>query len=158
MKLIFFPCFRYLFIKSYDLWEFFNDFLWFFLGGATSVEKPYFDDINPRNLTTVVDDTAILKCTVRHKGDRTVSTFLLDFCYLCENHEPSRPIHDFRPSIWHDETIIYQTARHHLCLVYFSINIMLLTTVFSKGLSMKFNLHTDIDIPNREKNSQRKYH
>ncbi|XP_053670868.1 uncharacterized protein LOC128721168 [Anopheles nili] len=38
-----------------------------------SVEKPYFDDVNSRNVTTVVDDTAILKCRVKHKGDRTVS-------------------------------------------------------------------------------------
>ncbi|XP_058117669.1 uncharacterized protein LOC131260033 [Anopheles coustani] len=36
-------------------------------------EKPYFDDVNSRNVTTVVDDTAILKCRVKHKGDRTVS-------------------------------------------------------------------------------------
>lgn len=37
------------------------------------MEKPYFDDISPRNITTVVDDTAILKCRVKNKGDRTVS-------------------------------------------------------------------------------------
>lgn len=36
-------------------------------------EKPYFDDISPRNITTVVDETAILKCRVKHMGDRTVS-------------------------------------------------------------------------------------
>ncbi|XP_058455812.1 hemicentin-2-like isoform X2 [Malaya genurostris] len=35
--------------------------------------KPYFDDVSPRNVTTVVDDTAILKCRVKHKGNRTVS-------------------------------------------------------------------------------------
>uniref|UniRef100_A0A182LVT5 Ig-like domain-containing protein n=1 Tax=Anopheles culicifacies TaxID=139723 RepID=A0A182LVT5_9DIPT len=35
-------------------------------------EKPYFDDVNSRNVTTVVDDTAVLKCRVKHKGDRTV--------------------------------------------------------------------------------------
>lgn len=35
--------------------------------------KPYFDDVNPRNVTTVVDDTAVLKCRVKHKGNRTVS-------------------------------------------------------------------------------------
>ncbi|XP_035795868.1 hemicentin-2-like isoform X3 [Anopheles albimanus] len=40
---------------------------------AGPTEKPYFDDINSRNVTTVVDDTAILKCRVKHKGDRTVS-------------------------------------------------------------------------------------
>ncbi|XP_058825620.1 uncharacterized protein LOC131685727 [Topomyia yanbarensis] len=43
-------------------------------GGATSsAEKPYFDDISSRNVTTLVDDTAVLKCRVKHKGDRTVS-------------------------------------------------------------------------------------
>uniref|UniRef100_A0AAG5D485 Ig-like domain-containing protein n=1 Tax=Anopheles atroparvus TaxID=41427 RepID=A0AAG5D485_ANOAO len=41
------------------------------MGGLA--EKPYFDDVNSRNVTTVVDDTAILKCRVKHKGDRTVS-------------------------------------------------------------------------------------
>ncbi|XP_053690759.1 hemicentin-2-like [Sabethes cyaneus] len=35
--------------------------------------KPYFDDVSPRNVTTVVDDTALLKCRVKHKGNRTVS-------------------------------------------------------------------------------------
>ncbi|XP_055608629.1 zwei Ig domain protein zig-8-like [Uranotaenia lowii] len=35
--------------------------------------KPYFDDISPRNVTTVVDDMAVLKCRVKHKGNRTVS-------------------------------------------------------------------------------------
>ncbi|XP_062554689.1 uncharacterized protein LOC134219836 [Armigeres subalbatus] len=35
--------------------------------------KPYFDDVSPRNVTTVVDDTAVLKCRVKHKGNRTVS-------------------------------------------------------------------------------------
>lgn len=36
-------------------------------------EKPFFDDIYAKNVTAVVDDTAILKCTVKHKGDKTVS-------------------------------------------------------------------------------------
>ncbi|XP_052868739.1 uncharacterized protein LOC128274550 [Anopheles cruzii] len=40
---------------------------------GTGTEKPYFDDVNSRNVTTVVDDTAVLKCRVKHKGDRTVS-------------------------------------------------------------------------------------
>uniref|UniRef100_A0A8D8KX01 Netrin receptor DCC n=2 Tax=Culex pipiens TaxID=7175 RepID=A0A8D8KX01_CULPI len=35
--------------------------------------KPYFDDVSPRNVTTVVDDMAVLKCRVKHKGNRTVS-------------------------------------------------------------------------------------
>uniref|UniRef100_A0A182Q2R8 Ig-like domain-containing protein n=1 Tax=Anopheles farauti TaxID=69004 RepID=A0A182Q2R8_9DIPT len=39
---------------------------------GTAAEKPYFDDVNSRNVTTVVDDTAVLKCRVKHKGDRTL--------------------------------------------------------------------------------------
>uniref|UniRef100_A0A182NQU0 Ig-like domain-containing protein n=1 Tax=Anopheles dirus TaxID=7168 RepID=A0A182NQU0_9DIPT len=39
---------------------------------GSPAEKPYFDDVNSRNVTTVVDDTAVLKCRVKHKGDRTV--------------------------------------------------------------------------------------
>ncbi|TMW44635.1 hypothetical protein DOY81_010285, partial [Sarcophaga bullata] len=35
--------------------------------------SPYFDDINLRNVTTVADETAILKCRVKNKGNRTVS-------------------------------------------------------------------------------------
>ncbi|XP_058825616.1 hemicentin-2-like isoform X2 [Topomyia yanbarensis] len=41
--------------------------------GGGGDNKPYFDDVSPRNVTTVVDDTAILKCRVKHKGNRTVS-------------------------------------------------------------------------------------
>lgn len=36
-------------------------------------QRPYFDDINSRNVTTVADETAILKCRVKNKGNRTVS-------------------------------------------------------------------------------------
>ncbi|XP_055643767.1 hemicentin-2-like isoform X4 [Toxorhynchites rutilus septentrionalis] len=43
------------------------------VAGNGSAEKPYFEDINSRNVTTVVDDTAVLKCRVKYKGDRTVS-------------------------------------------------------------------------------------
>lgn len=38
------------------------------------IETPFFDDISPRNVTTVVDDTVVLKCRVKNKGNRTVST------------------------------------------------------------------------------------
>lgn len=43
------------------------------------LDKPFFEEIYPRNVSTVVDDIAILKCVVRNKGDRTVSSknFLL---------------------------------------------------------------------------------
>ncbi|XP_062714623.1 uncharacterized protein LOC115268734 isoform X2 [Aedes albopictus] len=40
---------------------------------GSSADKPYFDDVNSRNVTTVLEDTAVLKCRVKHKGDRTVS-------------------------------------------------------------------------------------
>ncbi|XP_039968060.1 zwei Ig domain protein zig-8 isoform X2 [Bactrocera neohumeralis] len=42
-----------------------NDFI--------TMERPYFDDISPRNVSTVSDEPAILKCRVRNKGNRTVS-------------------------------------------------------------------------------------
>ncbi|XP_065090225.1 uncharacterized protein LOC135711355 isoform X2 [Ochlerotatus camptorhynchus] len=43
-------------------------------GSGGNADKPYFDDVNSRNVTTVVDDsTVVLKCRVKHKGDRTVS-------------------------------------------------------------------------------------
>lgn len=38
------------------------------------LDKPFFDEIYPRNVSTVVDDIAILKCVVKNKGDRTVSS------------------------------------------------------------------------------------
>ncbi|CAD7094182.1 unnamed protein product [Hermetia illucens] len=41
--------------------------------GLIDTDKPYFDDVNPRNVTTVVDDIAILRCRVKNKGNRTVS-------------------------------------------------------------------------------------
>ncbi|KAG4079747.1 hypothetical protein HA402_014878 [Bradysia odoriphaga] len=40
---------------------------------AEIIEQPFFDDISPRNVTTVVDDTVVLKCRVKNKGNRTVS-------------------------------------------------------------------------------------
>uniref|UniRef100_W8CDE7 Ig-like domain-containing protein n=2 Tax=Ceratitis capitata TaxID=7213 RepID=W8CDE7_CERCA len=36
-------------------------------------DRPYFDDINPRNVSTAADEPAILKCRVKNKGNRTVS-------------------------------------------------------------------------------------
>ncbi|KAL1509845.1 hypothetical protein ABEB36_004522 [Hypothenemus hampei] len=36
-------------------------------------QKPYFDDIGPRNVTAVVGQSALLNCRVKHPGDRTVS-------------------------------------------------------------------------------------
>ena len=39
-------------------------------------QKPYFDDISPKNVTAVVGQSALLNCRVKHPGDRTVSDFL----------------------------------------------------------------------------------
>ncbi|XP_066146746.1 transmembrane and immunoglobulin domain-containing protein 1-like isoform X1 [Euwallacea fornicatus] len=36
-------------------------------------QKPYFDDIGPRNVTAVVGQSALLNCRVKHLGDKTVS-------------------------------------------------------------------------------------
>ncbi|XP_012278800.1 lachesin [Orussus abietinus] len=36
-------------------------------------ERPYFDDISPRNLTAIVGQSAELSCHVKHLGDRTIS-------------------------------------------------------------------------------------
>lgn len=38
------------------------------------VERPYFDDVGPRNVTAVVGQSTMLSCRVKHLGDRTVST------------------------------------------------------------------------------------
>ncbi|XP_031785694.1 protein sidekick-2 isoform X3 [Nasonia vitripennis] len=38
-----------------------------------SWDKPYFDDVSPRNVTAVVGQTAELSCHVKHPGDRTIS-------------------------------------------------------------------------------------
>lgn len=49
-------------------------------GGSSSninYNRPFFDDISPHNVTAFVDETAVLKCRVKNKGDRTVSPFLL---------------------------------------------------------------------------------
>ncbi|XP_030379629.1 zwei Ig domain protein zig-8 [Scaptodrosophila lebanonensis] len=39
----------------------------------TTIDRPYFDDISPRNVSAVVDEAAILRCRVKNKGNRTVS-------------------------------------------------------------------------------------
>uniref|UniRef100_A0A1B0DQ39 Ig-like domain-containing protein n=2 Tax=Phlebotomus papatasi TaxID=29031 RepID=A0A1B0DQ39_PHLPP len=41
--------------------------------GAIVLDRPYFDDVSSRNVTAVVDETAILKCRVRNRGNRTIS-------------------------------------------------------------------------------------
>nr|XP_032514529.1 protein sidekick-1-like isoform X2 [Danaus plexippus plexippus] len=36
-------------------------------------ERPYFDDVSPRNVSTVVGQSAVLRCRAKHIGNRTVS-------------------------------------------------------------------------------------
>ena len=45
------------------------------------VQKPFFDDISPRNVTAIVGQPAILNCRVKHVGDRTVSNTLLEILF-----------------------------------------------------------------------------
>lgn len=53
-------------------------------GAATGINynRPYFDDISPHNVTSIVDETAVLKCRVKNKGDRTVSRFYCQIILL----------------------------------------------------------------------------
>ncbi|XP_050679474.1 protein sidekick-2-like isoform X2 [Leptidea sinapis] len=41
--------------------------------GALGGERPYFDDVSPRNVTAVVGQAAVLRCRAKHIGNRTVS-------------------------------------------------------------------------------------
>ncbi|XP_052854854.1 zwei Ig domain protein zig-8 [Drosophila gunungcola] len=43
------------------------------LNDLTNSDRPFFDDISPRNVSAVVDEIAILRCRVKNKGNRTVS-------------------------------------------------------------------------------------
>ncbi|XP_017062653.1 zwei Ig domain protein zig-8 isoform X2 [Drosophila eugracilis] len=43
------------------------------LNDLASSNRPFFDDISPRNVSAVVDEIAILRCRVKNKGNRTVS-------------------------------------------------------------------------------------
>lgn len=65
--------------------------------------KPYFDDVNPRNVTTVVDDTAVLKCRVKHKGNRTVSSICLNNRYTAPRWFAYHG-HDSPTQFWRGDT------------------------------------------------------
>ncbi|XP_060661300.1 zwei Ig domain protein zig-8 isoform X1 [Drosophila nasuta] len=43
------------------------------INDLASMDRPFFDDISSRNISAVVDETAILRCRVKNKGNRTVS-------------------------------------------------------------------------------------
>lgn len=47
-----------------------------------NTEKPYFDDVSPRNVTAIVGQSAILHCRVKHLGQRTVSTHFVLYLTL----------------------------------------------------------------------------
>lgn len=47
----------------------------------TVVERPYFVDAGPRNVTAILGQPAILNCRVKHPGERTVSTNKLLYIY-----------------------------------------------------------------------------
>lgn len=38
-------------------------------------ERPYFDDVSPRNVSAVVGQAAVLRCRAKHIGNRTVSSY-----------------------------------------------------------------------------------
>lgn len=46
------------------------------------VQRPYFDDVGPRNVTAVVGQSALLNCRVKHPGDRTVSKQSYLYCFV----------------------------------------------------------------------------
>ena len=48
-------------------------------------EKPYFDDVGPRNVSAVVGQSTLLSCRVKHPGDRTVSKQHPDESLLTQN-------------------------------------------------------------------------
>ncbi|XP_020810018.1 zwei Ig domain protein zig-8 [Drosophila serrata] len=43
------------------------------LNDLANSDRPFFDDISPRNVSAVIDEIAILRCRVKNKGNRTVS-------------------------------------------------------------------------------------
>ncbi|XP_026740937.1 protein sidekick-1-like isoform X2 [Trichoplusia ni] len=42
-------------------------------GEGARPERPYFDDVSPRNVSAVVGQAAVLRCRAKHIGNRTVS-------------------------------------------------------------------------------------
>lgn len=42
-------------------------------------ERPYFDDVFPRNVTAIVGQSSILNCRIKHLGDRTVRLLLYEY-------------------------------------------------------------------------------
>lgn len=52
-----------------------------YIDNTHSSERPYFDDVSPRNVTAIVGQSAILHCRVKHLGQRTVRKKLL-FCII----------------------------------------------------------------------------
>lgn len=42
------------------------------LESTTAYKRPYFDDGHSKNVTIMADETAVMKCRVKNKGNRTV--------------------------------------------------------------------------------------
>ncbi|CAH2264999.1 jg25129 [Pararge aegeria aegeria] len=42
--------------------------------GEMRAERPYFDDVSPRNVSSVVGQSAVLRCRAKHIGNRTKMT------------------------------------------------------------------------------------
>lgn len=49
-------------------------------GDGGRPERPYFDDVSPRNVSAVVGQSAVLRCRAKHIGNRTVSNVHLLIC------------------------------------------------------------------------------
>ena len=54
-----------------------------YIDASHGVQRPYFDDVSPRNVTAIVGQSAILNCRVKHLGDRTVSLTLQTAFQVC---------------------------------------------------------------------------
>ncbi|PSN47059.1 hypothetical protein C0J52_19535 [Blattella germanica] len=53
-----------------------------YIDASHGTQRPYFDDVSPRNVTAIVGQSAILNCRVKHLGDRTVSKTVFTVCDL----------------------------------------------------------------------------
>lgn len=80
------------------------------------LNKPDFDDISPRNVTAIVEQTAELNCFVKHPGDRVVSNAFPSSCSLQEILDPrlSKILgHSTKIFTW---TAAGQTLEYHILI------------------------------------------
>lgn len=85
---VFYDCARENFHSIVEIVILYAHSLFLFIGIKSDkpLDKPFFDEIYPRNVSTVVDDIAILKCVVKNKGDRTVSSEITSFYLPRSSH------------------------------------------------------------------------